>query len=164
MKDLKNMNDIRFYYCQNCAVSQPNLKASTGRVCLRYNTEVSDTDFCSKRVKNNNAQTCGLCGKLILGKSFIVDSNVICSNCINQLDKCNTCKHRNECSFETDPSSIPKEVQRTVRQGMMTMMTTVKNPERIKITCQNGCPCYQEATGVCGKSSGTCALYQSLLQ
>lgn len=73
--------------------------------------------------------------------------HILCPNCASQLNSCAFCKKANVCTFETDPSPLPKMIQKQIRQGPMIQIATIKNPEREKITCQNGCFCYSEEFG-----------------
>jgi hypothetical protein len=59
------------------------------------------------------------------------------------------------CEFETNPSPIPKQIQKTVRQGNVQMQTVMDNPERIEAFCHK-CPCWCDA---CGRYDGTCGNY-----
>jgi hypothetical protein len=67
---------------------------------------------------------------------------MLCESCAEQLTSCHFCKNGNECDFETNPSTLPKMVQKRIQQGPMISVTTVKNPSRVDITCKAGCPCY----------------------
>ena len=65
------------------------------------------------------------------------------------------------CSFENDPSPLPKIVQKQVRQGNMTAITQVRNPERIEITCKKDCPCY-DPEFECLRQFGTCGKCENI--
>ena len=73
--------------------------------------------------------------------------HILCPNCADQLNSCAFCQKVNTCDFETNPSSLPKIVQQQIRQGNMVSVTTIKNPERIRQTCQNGCDCFSAEFG-----------------
>ena len=68
--------------------------------------------------------------------------HILCPNCASQLNSCSFCKKVNTCLFETDPSPLPKMRQKQIRQGPMISVTTEKNPERIRQTCEKGCDCF----------------------
>ena len=68
--------------------------------------------------------------------------HILCPNCASQLNSCSFCKKVNICLFETDPSPLPKMIQKQIRQGPMISVTTEKNPERIRQTCEKGCDCF----------------------
>ena len=72
------------------------------------------------------------------------------------------CKEAHICDFETNSSSLPKQVQQTSRQGNMVMQTVVKNPERIRITCEKGCKCWSDEFG-CLKQNGICSNYEEVI-
>ncbi len=155
-------------YCETCAISSPNRQSQTGRVCNLWQAAVKDTDFCSRHAKS--LWKCDCCGNQFWDNPIItaiisstgsttIDS-AICMQCFKQLGKCSTCAHANTCRFETDPSSLPKTVQKQIRQGPMISVTQVMNPERVRITCQDGCPCWS-SDSLCSKHNhGTCPQYQ----
>lgn len=156
-------------YCETCANSSPNLQAKTGRVCKRWNAAVKNSDFCSYHLKE--LWKCDCCGNRFMDNPIItatydpstgathVDS-AICMQCFKNLNKCVTCKNANLCDFETNPSSIPKTIQKEVRQGNMRAVTQVLNPERIAITCQKDCPCWTPDSLCAKQNHGTCPQYQ----
>lgn len=104
---------------------------------------------------------CDVCGSIILG-SKIIELNksnqwhIICPTCNQKMGTCQICDKSGECLFQTDPSSLPKSVQKTIRQGNMVMQTAVRNPEREKITCTK-CNCWRDDE--CMKESGWCENY-----
>lgn len=88
---------------------------------------------------------CETCGRQTDQQVLCPDGDnwhILCPNCASQLNTCSFCKNVQTCVFETDPSPIPKMIQRRIQQGPMVTVTTVKNPERIRQICMNGCPCY----------------------
>ena len=88
---------------------------------------------------------CETCGRPTEQQVLAPDGNlwhILCPNCADQLNSCGFCKNAGKCDFETNPSSLPKYIQKQIRQGPIISVMTVKNPERIRQTCQNGCPCY----------------------
>lgn len=68
------------------------------------------------------------------------------------------CEFAKTCDFETNPSTMPKIVQKVIQQGNMQMATQVRNPEREKITCAAGCKCYNETYG-CSRQDNLCINY-----
>lgn len=96
---------------------------------------------------------CKICGKPLNGRDLVYDidlEEVFCRKCAPFRNTCVFCINKNSCDFNTNPSPLPKQVQQTQRTGNAVMTQIVKNPERIKITCENGCPCYSSEFG-CGK-------------
>ena len=83
-----------------------------------------------------------------------------CKECVAAFSTCETCKHATECDFETNPSSLPKVVQKQIRQGNMMTVTQIKNPDRIEITCKNGCLCYDTENGCRKQFNLKCDKYE----
>ena len=144
-------------YCATCALLAPDRP-----VCRFTGREVNPNEsFCSEHV--DELKVCDLCGQPYVGPDIIHFKNgesiyITCQHCQSQMGTCAMCTHGNECKFETDPSPIPAVVNKVVRQGNMTMQTQVKNPERIKITCEAGCPCWDPEAECC-KEFSTCGNY-----
>lgn len=84
------------------------------------------------------------------------DGTPICDRCMAASGTCNLCVNAAICEFNTNPSPLPKEVQKVIRQGNMTVQTVVQNPDRIDITCRKLCKCFSEDLG-CLKQFGCCA-------
>ena len=160
------MNNIERYYCKTCTASKPNLRASTGRVCLKNREEVRDEDFCSKH--SNSTFVCECCGNeystILMPSNYLINDDstgvLLCQECANKLGSCGTCKNILSCAFETDPSPLPKIVQKTIQRGNMQVITEIMNPERMKITCQQGCQCFHQGSQACGRNLATCPQYQ----
>ena len=88
---------------------------------------------------------CETCGRPIDQQVLCPDGDmwhILCPNCASQLNSCSFCKKVNTCLFETDPSPLPKMIQKQIRQGPMISVTTEKNPERIRQTCKKGYDCF----------------------
>lgn len=108
---------------------------------------------------------CDNCAIPIEEKSAIIyvnneQVNHICRRCSSMSGTCGFCKTGNECRFELDHSiNLPKQVQQQISRNGGIFITTIKNPERIKVTCQAGCACYDEENG-CLKEYGTCGRYE----
>lgn len=97
--------------------------------------------------------SCAMCGTPLMGSTLVYDAelhNIYCLKCAPYIRTCQNCKDGAYCDFETNPSPLPKQVQATKRMGNTTMSQVINNPERIKITCENGCPCYSAELG-CAK-------------
>lgn len=112
---------------------------------------------------------CELCGNLFLPVAMVADMtegelHLVCPQCYNYLTTCHTCRKAKDCKFETDPSPIQKIIQRTYRQGPMTSVVQEKNPERIAITCQKGCDCYEPEKGCLREIIGWCDKYACILR
>lgn len=105
-------------------------------------------------------EKCKFCGQDHI--PHIIDTDgFICNNCYAYLYTCALCTQGHECSFENDPSPLPKQVQKVIRQGNMTMQTVIQNPERVDITCRKLCSCFSEEFG-CLKANGVCGNYKEV--
>lgn len=123
---------------------------SQKNVCLvSGQTKEPDKDYCSTGRKT--VHKCAHCGILLLNEILTIDSDdqvhFLCDKCALGLNTCAACKSINTCSFETDPSPLPKLVQKRIQQGPMTQITQIRNPERENITCRKNCPCFSEEFG-----------------
>lgn len=101
---------------------------------------------------------CNYCGQ---AKARVINQNGTgaCDRCAQLFGTCNICVNSLNCRFETDPSPLPKQVQKTIRQDNMIMQTVIPNPERIKLCC-SGCPCTDEELTACWRrAAGTCGNY-----
>ena len=136
--------------CNTCRLA--GLKAP--QVCGLTGRQITADGYCDKH--RRSVLTCSICGNIILSNGIIDNTHLICRNCFSQIDSCNVCKNLNICTFETDPSPLPKAIQKEIRQGNMTAVTQVMNPERVRITCEKGCKCFDKKNG-CSKQNGTCA-------
>ena len=93
---------------------------------------------------------CETCGRPTEQQVLCPDGDnwhILCPNCASQLNTCAFCKKVNVCTFETDPSPLPKRVQKQFRQGNMITVTEIMNPERIRQTCEKGCDCFDANFG-----------------
>ena len=118
-----------------------------------------EDDFCSHH--RLNIPVCDICGQPAY-KNTILDSDsktihLICSNCFSMMRTCRLCDHASTCSFETDPSPLPKTIQQKVQRGPYQTVTTIKNPERIRETCQKGCKCFDPENGCLRQITQTCS-------
>lgn len=142
-------------YCRTCAILDPKLQK-----CRMFGHEVNPAvDFCSKHT--TELVTCELCGGQIPKNQSIISvvqgkpNRLTCERCSHLYGTCHLCTNGVFCSFENDPSPLPKVIQKQVRQGNMTAITQVRNPERVEITCKKNCPCY-DAEFECLRQFGTC--------
>lgn len=93
---------------------------------------------------------CETCGRPTEQQFLCPDGDIwhiLCPSCASQLNSCAFCKKVNTCSFETDPSPLPKMIQKQIRQGPMISVTTEMNSERIRQTCEKGCDCFDANFG-----------------
>jgi hypothetical protein len=146
-------------YCKTCG-----LLASKQQICQLFGHKVDPAaDFCS-RYKSEVA-TCDFCHKPTINPIIELSDGTLkhtyCHECLQQVGTCPTCSSANTCTFNTDPSSIPKYIQQPIRQGNMIITTNVMNPERIAITCQKGCHCYSPENGCMRQNNNTCENYDN---
>lgn len=107
---------------------------------------------------------CDICGIPVRQGLVITQEDgkiqLMCPSCAAAADTCATCTYAPYCYFETDPSSIPKTVAKTVRNGNMQILTQIKNPDRVRVTCQK-CQCSFGKDFECQKQNATkCAHYR----
>ncbi len=87
------------------------------------------------------------------------DGTSLCALCFSLAGTCGLCEQGTFCDFETNPINIPKQEQKTIRQGNMVMQIVVKNQNRVRETCLKNCSCYDPDFG-CLKENGTCGKYK----
>lgn len=136
-------------YCKSC----PLRGFKVPDVCALFGIPVSSDDYCSKH--RSTIEKCSICGAPLIADVIVDDGHLICPSCFESLRTCKICRFGNTCEFETNPSSLPKIISKQIRQGNMTAVTQVMNPERVRITCEKGCKCYSKENG-CLKQIGTC--------
>lgn len=151
-------------YCGQCL----HFTTNPAEGCKLTGVRCTPEEYCSKFTSNHPGVglTCEICGQRIIQNIMyvIIDTDdqgnlhAICENCCSKMNTCGTCNNRNCCDFETNPSSIPKVVQKRVQNGPMTMMTQVRNPDRIEITCKQNCGCWSDEFG-CQKENNYCQKY-----
>lgn len=144
--------------CKECAYFDDMRCKISGQPAISHN--IACASFSSQRYE------CEICHRQIHHTEVIYDSKsnkIVCSDCCNRLSTCDNCHNGNICLFETDPSPLPKQIQKQIRQGNMFGQTIIKNPDRIDITCQKGCPCWDAETESCNKQLRYCANIQEVI-
>lgn len=144
--------------CKECAYFDDMRCKISGRPATSHDTACAS--FNSQRYE------CDVCHRQIHHTEVIYDSKtnkIVCSDCCNRLSSCDNCHNGHLCLFETDPSPLPKQVQKQYRQGNMFGQTIIKNPDRIDITCKKGCPCWDAETESCNKQLRYCANIQEVI-
>lgn len=148
--------------CGDCA-----LKALKGGMCPIFNANMEGENGCP--CFTTELHLCDICGSPILGPAVLVQENgtwpQICSHCNSEVfGTCNGCA-KFGCRFRTDQSiNIPTMITVQKRQGNMVVQTHQRNPERVKATCMDGCPCWrnEEDGGSCMmEACGSCENYQT---
>ena len=142
--------------CERCGYL-----ASGAQGCALLKIKVDPAaDFCSHFVEAKDIIYCVQCGRPITPHlSIICGEDIYCKDCFNTFGTCIHCKNRDDCKFDTDPSPLPK----TIRQKTMYTVTDIPNPERVRITCQNGCECFSEEFGCLKQKYQTCEKYEEVM-
>lgn len=144
--------------CKECAYFDDMRCKISGQPAISHN--IACASFSSKRYE------CDICHRQIHHTEVIYDSKsnkIVCSDCCNRLSTCDNCHNGNICLFETDPSPLPKQIQKQIRQGNMIGQTIIKNPDRVRETCMKGCPCWDTETESCNKQLRYCANIQEVI-
>ena len=144
--------------CKECAYFDDMRCKISGQPAISHN--IACASFSSQRYE------CDICHRQIHHTEVIYDSKsnkIVCSDCCDRLSTCDNCHNGNICLFETDPSPLPKQIQKQIRQGNMIGQTIIKNPDRILITCKKGCPCWNAETESCNKQLRYCANIQEVI-
>lgn len=142
------MNNIKI--CENCTFYRQN-------ICTLNGYQRNKNDYCPNFKKYLNI--CDCCGNEHL-QSFLYSWNnenyiILCSTCFQAASTCELCVNESTCAFEQDPSPIPKQIIKNIRQGNMMMRTSVKNPERVDKFCTN-CHCFNVEENTCNKEFNYC--------
>lgn len=112
--------------------------------------------------------TCAVCGQIIPKKNYCLTHfkdgtwKPTCENCLKLSGTCGGCSKSSTCDFETNPSPIPKAVQKRIQQGNQIIVTTVKNDERINETCAKNCECFDHETRTCCREYNCCRNYEDV--
>lgn len=103
---------------------------------------------------------CAICGNIIVSNPYLISNNdswnMVCGECVKQLNTCRNCQNSQSCDFETNPSPLPKAVMKRFQQGNQIIQTQVKNPSRIDETCAKNCCCWDSKNRVCRKEYNYC--------
>lgn len=142
------MNNIKT--CGNCALYRQN-------ICILNNRSRHKEDSCPEFKKYLNV--CDCCGKEHT-QSFLYSWDnknyvILCGHCFQATSTCDLCVNGSTCAFEQDPSPIPKQIMKNIRQGNMMIQTAVKNPERVDKFCTI-CHCFNVEENVCNKEFNHC--------
>ena len=108
---------------------------------------------------------CHYCNQIIPEKNYAlvhVDSlwKPICRKCLSLSGTCGNCENSHTCVFETNPSPIPKAVQKRIQQGNQIMVVTVKNDARVAETCAKNCECFDLDSNSCNRENNTCGKHK----
>ena len=108
---------------------------------------------------------CEVCGRIDPNYVLFLNKDEtgyipVCSKCKELSGTCGGCSKSSTCDFETNPSPIPKAVQKRIQQGNQIIVTTVKNDERINETCAKNCECFDHETRTCCREYNCCNKYE----
>ncbi len=109
---------------------------------------------------------CARCGNIIPKRHYMLTHysdgtwKPTCENCLKLSGTCGGCSKSSTCDFETNPSPIPKAVEKRFQQGNQIIVTTVKNDERINETCAKNCECFDHETRTCCREYNCCKNYK----
>lgn len=126
--------------------------------CLLLKTDMAENCHCP--YYKTHFDSCEICGNIILEGGVFDNGKLYCNNCGHELGYCSTCRHVQICTFETDPSPVPKTINQSVRQGNIMSSFTAKNPSRIEITCKKGCGCWSDDFG-CLREINSCDKWEN---
>lgn len=134
------------------------------QVCQRigYDYSTNRNQLCPFWVKE--LPKCDICGQIDLKANIFIkctDGSYkrLCENCANSLSTCRSCSNGTTCDFETNPSPLPKTVQKRIQQGNQIIVTAVKSEERVAETCAKNCICYDKEQKFCRREQNYCGNY-----
>lgn len=148
--------------CQTCGYSSLNTQQCP---LIGYKYQQNEKDICPHWIRE--LVVCGQCNQIIPIHNYCLTKfsdgthKPICENCLKLSGTCGGCSKSTTCDFETNPSPIPKAVQKRIQQSNQIMVVTVKNPDRIRETCQKNCECFSEEFGCC-RELNTCSNYKGV--
>ena len=134
---------------QQCPLIGYNYADDRNQVCPYHTTELPK---------------CDICGQIVPDSMFTQKSDGswirICKNCQSKSGTCGNCENSHTCDFETNPSPIPKAVQKRIQQGNQIMVVTVKNDARVAETCAKNCECFDLDSNSCNRENNTCGKHK----
>lgn len=141
--------------CANCSI------LTKDNVCRLFKTQIQYPygERCPNFTKE--LVECENCGNSVVLPQILTENEqtlLLCDNCVKLSGTCNLCTERTQCDFETNPLSLPKVIIKQIRQGNQMLQVQIKNPERIRETCEKNCKCFDKEFG-CGKENGCCGNY-----
>ena len=132
--------------------------------CQLAKTTVNISEGCALGKNRESVKQCSKCGNMILG-TVTYDSKTLqpsCEACASLSGTCEGCSSSNYCAFMEDPNPLPQISVRTIRQGNVIIQKQGVNPDRVKATCLNGCPCADEKLG-CLRQYGNCNKFEAII-
>ena len=144
-------------YCKTCGFLDRRQN-----VCQLTGWQVQpNNDFCFRH--QEEVDKCDFCGSPVIDPLLYLNEDqkvfFVCHSCKDKFGTCGTCKRKQDCSFIAD-QSMPDMVQKQIRQGNMTTVMPVMNPQKIEKHCKNGCVCFDAEFGCLKQNCGTCGKYE----
>lgn len=139
--------------CATCGYKFPQ-----SLTCRRTGQNITLDFYCAEWT--DELFNCELCGhpiaiEMVWESELTHDHHLICQECFRSFSTCRMCESGRSCAFQDD-TTLPKQVQRTVRQGNMVMSNLVPNPELVDKTCKAGCKCYDNTGQYCRREDNYC--------
>ena len=148
--------------CSTCgfaALGQPQcpvigipIDPSANHSCPYYAKELTYCERCKQIIPNS----------AIYSRAADGSWKIYCKNCSSLSGTCGGCLKSSTCDFETNPSPIPKAVEKRFQQGNIITIQTVKSEERINETCAKNCECFDHETRTCCREYNCCNKYEDL--
>lgn len=135
---------------QQCPLIGHQYTDDRNQVCPYHATELPKCDICGDITPNN-----------VLTQKSDKSWIRICKKCESLSGTCGGCSKSSTCDFETNPSPIPKAVEKRIQQGNQIMVMTVKNDKRINETCAKNCECFDHETRICCREYNCCKNYNA---
>lgn len=136
---------------QECPLIRYSYTEDRNQYCPYWSAELPICDRCGQIELNS-----------ILSQSSDGTWKRLCKKCESLSGTCGGCSKSSTCDFETNPSPIPKAVQKRIQQGNQIMVTTVKNDARINETCAKNCECFDHETRTCCREYNCCKNYEGI--
>lgn len=154
---------ISQYKCNKCA---HKIKPQNILLCALTGKPIENTEVCSHYTES--PYICEICGKHLLLNDCIIEVGIsapyhtLCTSCSEAIGGCRACKYADICSFRTDSSiQEPPLIVQTIQQGNTRVQTQIKNPARIKLTCEK-CDCYH-GEECCKETINRCDKFQNCI-
>ena len=118
-----------------------------------------EAEFCHAHTTAEAFDQCDICKAVVNKDTSVIclkddgTVNLICLNCNNGFNTCKTCGNSRSCDFITNPTPIPQQVKKTVRQGNAIIQTMVINPDRVAETCMKNCKCWSHEHNYCRREN-----------
>ena len=137
----------------NCGFLDPSTQQ-----CQILGMHVPDPGSCHCPHYRKDLIKCTNCGRILLTSPVYDGEDTFCAECAKLSGTCGLCRNLTTCAYESDPSPLPKVVQRREERDGMVFITTGRNPEREQALCTT-CNCWLPDLGCC-RQYATCGNYE----